>query len=462
MSRFVTPIVLAALTALAWLLPAAKPAAAFGRLGYGQMLLVAVLALLTLLTAVGALLPAGARRGYGFRAAAILLSAGLVLGFWEAACWLLPPLHLMDNPWYLGTGQALESDPELPFSRPAGISWTGLSRGDLAMFNQDRDPYARTITFATDDDGFRNPGPVPAPEVVFIGDSFTEAGNLPIEETFPHLIAEALGKTGRNLGRAGYSPPTELVVLKRHGLDPAPELILWQIAESNDLGEAEQYRQWLAQGKPPFIKQDREGSLGRLESWQLRSPTYKLYAPLRARRPWEQGPEGTMQGADGRRHPMRMLFMPDPQLTPPNQAGFGEIVAALTAGKAQAEARGARLLVFMLPMKFRAVAPSVEFNAFSVPRLEARGLRADDGWDVPPQKRLGTWLAQACGNHGIPFVDLTDTLREGAARGELVYQPFDTHLAPDGHRRVTEVLVERARTLLAEPVTAGAGSSDAR
>ncbi|ANM29950.1 hypothetical protein ABI59_10765 [Acidobacteria bacterium Mor1] len=446
--------VLGALAALAWYLPAAKPAAAFGRLSYLQFGLACGLTLLALVVAIGALLPARARRGYGFRATAILFSITLVLGFWEAACWLMPPLHLMDNPWYLGTGQALESDPDLPYARPGGISWTGLSRGDLAMFNQDQDPYARTITFETDADGFRNSQPVPDPEVVFIGDSFTEAGNLPIEETFPHLIAEQLGKRGRNLGRAGYSPPTELIVLKRHGIDPAPDLILWQIAESNDLNEARDYRGWIQQGKPPFIKQDREGSLTRKESWQLRSPTFKLFAPLRSRRPWEQGPEGTMLGADGERYPMRMLFMPEANLAPPNHPGFGESVNALVEGKALADAAGARLLVFMLPMKFRAVAPSVTFNEFSVPRLENIGLREADGWDPPRRNRFGTWLAEACRQNGIPFVDMTEELRQGAAAGEIVYQPFDTHLAPEGHERVTRRLVAEARALLASPPAA--------
>ena len=49
-----------------------------------------------------------------------------------------------------------------------------------------------------------------------------------------------------------------------------------------------------------------------------------------------------------------------------------------------------------------------------------------------------TW----CDSRGVPFVDATDALEARAAKGELVYQAFDTHLSTAGHEVVAELLLE--------------------
>src|SRR6185369_5953031 len=135
---------------------------------------------------------------------------------------------------------------DLPFERPAHLHWEGLSRGDLAILNQDDDPYATRVTFVTDHEGFRNGRDQDRANLVFLGDSLTEAGNLPEDDTFVRRTATAMNTTARNLGRAGYTAPTELIVLRKYGLTCRPRAVVWQIAESNDLVEAVMFQNWLA------------------------------------------------------------------------------------------------------------------------------------------------------------------------------------------------------------------------
>jgi hypothetical protein len=47
----------------------------------------------------------------------------------------------------------------------------------------------------------------------------------------------------------------------------------------------------------------------------------------------------------------------------------------------------------------------------------------------------------------VPFVDATDALEARAAKGELVYQAFDTHLSTSGHEVVAELLLKTLKNL---------------
>src|SRR5207247_867221 len=123
----------------AWLLPRSKPAAVAGRLNYAQFMLALLAAGLVVTVALVALRPAGRRRVAVFRAAALWLGAAVALLAWEGAAFFWPARHAMDNPWYLFSGEGVSASDELPFERPAHLRWKGLSRGDLAILNQDDD-----------------------------------------------------------------------------------------------------------------------------------------------------------------------------------------------------------------------------------------------------------------------------------------------------------------------------------
>lgn len=94
----------------------------------------------------------------------------------------------------------------MPYERPPHIRWQGRSIGDLALSLRLPDPYAQEVKFNTDAEGFRNSEHLEHADLIFIGDSFTEAGNVPEDETFVRRVAKMTGMSAPNLGRAGYSP----------------------------------------------------------------------------------------------------------------------------------------------------------------------------------------------------------------------------------------------------------------
>lgn len=440
--RFLLPFAAGACLVVAILLPGEKPGAVAGRLDYWQFLIACACALLFGITLLLSTCKVAARRMVALRAGLVLAPGLLILVACELVCYLRPPVLLMDNPWYLTTREGVEADPELPFRRSAHLRWEGRSRGDLALFNHDRDPFARDVVFATDFEGFRNSRDIRKADLVFLGDSFTEAGNVFEKETFAYLAAERSRLVGRNLGRAGYAPPTELVILKRHALSLNPTAVVWQVSESNDLVESRHYRDWIAAGRPLLLKNTRREQLTRLESWQLRSPTFRFVRTLQAPRPWRQGFEGTFQDAAGSRLPMRMLYRPLPGLPADLRPGFHEMATALMEGQQLLTQNGIALLVVLMPMKFRVMAPALQFDRATQQRLQEAGLEPPS-WDVPPNQTLAFHLARLCADADVPFIDLTPELRRHAASGVPVFLPYDSHLSPEGHAVTAEVIVQK-------------------
>lgn len=435
-----------ALCLLAWFVPQAKQGAVAGRLDYLQFLLFSLSTVLLAAATLIAACPRALRRVTGLRVALALVSGLLVLGLVEvASLWI--PVSPRDNPWYLATGQAIESDPELPFVRPPHLSWSGLSRGDLALLNGDPDPFARRVTFATDFEGFRNGRDLHRADLVFVGDSFTEAGNVLEEETFVQQVAGQLGLVARNLGRAGYSPPVELAVIERHVPPLVPRLLVWQLTESNDLGETVRYRHWLEQGRPRFVPDIRRADDPAASGWRRSSPTHRLFSLLRQPDPWSRGPTAILRDSDGNDLPMRMLHTPTIGLPADLRPGFSDIAAALEQGRDLLRAQRIALLVVLMPMKFRVLAPSVRFEPSAISRLAQAGLSPPD-WDVPPAMTLAHHLASTCRSLGIRFLDLTAGLRQQAAAGVAVFPPYDTHLSARGHAVVAKLLADEMADML--------------
>ena len=420
--------VLFSLTALvAWLYPAAKPDAVLGRLSYFQfwsaMILTSVAGLLLVVRAS----PNRLRRAIGFRLTAVWLAFLFVLAIGELVAFILPAKHQMDNPWYLAAGGGTSESVDLPFERPPHLKWEGMSRGDLALLNGDADPYARTVTFETDMDGFRNSRDLSQADLVVIGDSFTEAGNVMEAESFSALAGKQSGMSVRNLGRAGYTAATELIVLKKYGLKCRPKVVVWQIAESNDLAEMQVYANWVAAGRPRYF--DVKPRNVRFKAWQSRSPSFKLFDLLRENtsRPWPLG--GTFKGEDGIDFPVRFLSMPS--LEPPvrGHPAWPAFAETLLEAAAVCRAQNIRLLVLFIPTKSRVMAPHSKLTPL-----------AQAAFDRVEGDSLGTVLKQYCASHDIQFIDPTERLLEEAKAGRLVYLPYDTHLSPKGHQVIADLI----------------------
>src|SRR5262249_45680472 len=159
----------------------------------------------------------------------------------------------------------------------------------------------------------------------FIGDSFTEAGNMPEDETYSAQVGKRLGKTSRNLARAGYTTPNELVVLERYGWKGAPKAGVGQIAEANDLLEAQAYDTGGKSGRTEICGKVVWGYMG----GKGRSPTFKIFLLL-GRPPEPLG--GRFKTSDGTWHDVRLLNLMTRDQSPKGHVGWPTFAASLQKG----------------------------------------------------------------------------------------------------------------------------------
>jgi hypothetical protein len=430
MMRFVAALAVAGALA-AWLAPAPKPEAVLGRLAYGQFLAAAALSAIAAALAVVACMPRRWRKPAAFRAGAVGLGLTAALVAWEIAAKLIAARSQAENPFYSRAADDELANPELPYIRPKHLNWTGMSFGDL---NEGKpDLLMGPVTFRTDHQGFRNATDRDRADVVFVGDSFTEAGNVADSDTFVERVAAAREWTARNLGRAGYGPPSELVVLRDYALPCRPKWIVWQIAESNDLFDAWSYQRWRSQlERSP----DAQPELPTVDSGARRrySPTFLLFRALA--RCETRRLEGVFPS---REHgPVSMRFYSE--VTKYHRAagnpGWPPTETALMEGARLAREGNARLIVLLIPMKIRVYGDLVRWSAAARPTPLV---------DLPRRASLGYALEQRCRELGVPFLDATEPLRSAVREGDLVYFPLDTHLSPAGHQVVAELVVEAIR-----------------
>ena len=406
-----------------WVVPLFKPRGLFG---WGHYRLVDIyLGVPLLVIAVCATIfmagPAGRRRKLTFQLAAISASvlitiaiadfgyAFVVEGAWTSA-------HT--DVWFDGEAITRKDDlpdEELGFVRKPGLSWQGRLS-----------PEARYITYRTDENGFRNPSGVSKADVVFIGDSFTEAGSVPEEDTFVRKFGLRSKLRAVNLGRGYYGPQQELIILKRYGFRYDPGLVVWQIFEGNDLTDARRFAGWKA-------NPDQHDSIS------LRYTKRSLIARWLGRTiPKDPGTPRFFEDRSGQTHRLFLdyAYVPDQPAREP--LAMAETKKAIEEGYRLCQSRGVKLLIIFVPIKVRVMAPYVRFNDAGDRDYYLPGGKLDSDSD------FGSELAKFSKELGCPFLDMTSALRRRASEdNRFVYSTNqDSHLDVDGHSVVAQVLAE--------------------
>lgn len=314
-------------------------------------------------------------------------------------------------------------DPVLGFVRRPGVSWRRHVR-----------ERGQTVSYRTDDNGFRNAPGTKAADVVFIGDSFTEAAWMPEEATFVRRVGAETGLRVVNLGRGAYGPQQEVIVLERFGLAYQPQLIVWQIFGGNDLTDAQNFATWRADPRPP------ERPL-KVRYWR-NSLLSHLLAKTEARTPSGEV-KVVVDYHDGvrQRKELRYRFAPDQADTLPD--AFAKMEHAITTGTRLSESRGVRLAILFLPTMVQVLEP---FITFERPQDRERVL---PGGLVRTAGDLGSRLKAVCRKPACVYVDAFEALRARAlVNNSRVFDRHDPdeHLDVDGHDVVARLIGDLIRS----------------
>ena len=311
------------------------------------------------------------------------------------------------------------ADNELGFVRKPGVSW----RGYVPEVN-------RIIDYHTDENGFRNPAGQRHADIVFIGDSFTEAAQVDDKDTFVRRVAQATGLSVANLGRGAYGPQQDLIVLKRYGLAYKPRAVVWQLFEGNDLADAEGFARWKSNPHQSTTSlKERYFSNSLLKEWLTNTRLQELRGPL-----------VTLRYHDGtvRRVGLRNRY--EPQQPSTLHVAMHETLKAIEEGHHLSQANGIQLLIVNIPAMVRVMAPNINFD-----RAEDQNHYLPEL--APGQQDFSRTIREFCAHTGCNYVDGFDVLRQAAAGGsDKLYIPNDEHLDVAGHEVLSQMITDWLRS----------------
>ena len=324
----------------------------------------------------------------------------------------------------------------------------------------------------TDAEGFRNPATRDRIEIAALGDSFTDALTMPIESAWPSQLERILGVPVQNYGTAGFGPQQELLVLEDYAARHRPRVVVLAFFAGNDIRDAELFERFQQRGgavDPPTIGWPIKDVFTRADTWYVVNAMYAAASMIHLSRPPTEpialgGRAAAANATPGFDRGMfavpvngailRWAFLP-PYL---NLLSFSREELAARRGWAltrqslmemQRVSHGinAEFVLVFLPFKAQVYLPLLE-RTFSRDDLArafqfslGRTVTAGDV-DEMARNRLAhnTLLERFCEESGIPFLDVTEVLRQRVDAGENMYFPDDSHLNEAGSAVVAERL----------------------
>jgi len=312
------------------------------------------------------------------------------------------------------------ADPELGFVRRPLTSWRGYLP-DLG----------RIVDYDTDENGFRNPVGQHTADIVFIGDSFTEAAQVSLDQTFVRQVGTASGLTVVNLGRGAYGPQQELIVLQRYGLSYTPRFVVWQLFEGNDLTDAAIFAKWQENPTQQAISlKDRYFQSSLLVEWLTKTRSVDSSIPL-----------VTLFNRDGRSYRVRLRYAYDAEQPAKVPDGFAETTRSIEAGFRLCQAQGIELVIVLVPTMAHVLQPYISFD-----RSEDQAHYFPNGFGNDKHD-FASRTAEFCNRIGCSFIDASKALQKAAATDiRNLYIPNDEHLDIAGHTVIAQVVLEWLRS----------------
>jgi hypothetical protein len=314
--------------------------------------------------------------------------------------------------------------------------------------------------------GFRNREVPERVSIVALGDSQTYGVGVFREDTWPQQLAGLLHQPIYNMALGGFGPLEEMYLAEHEATRLQPQLLLVGLYFGNDIAEAyrsaHQRPYWYdwreatvatpahSDDDPPGA-QEPQKRFGAVRDWLARKSV--LYGFLRARvfhrlailekdrLATQSAPESQMVWVDPADHSIRTIFTAQRRLAvletrrPDIQEGLRITKRAFEAMKVHVGARGARLLVVLIPTKERAYCPYLEHCGNPMPAALVRLCAVEE--------RVKGDVIDFFESRGIDYVDVTQALSDEARRHTPIYpQDSDGHPAPAGHAVIARVVFD--------------------
>ena len=376
---------------------------------------------LTLLATIAVLAsPSKYRRRVAFRLSSVLVSVIVTVLIVDVVYALilrggLRPNFWLDQAHIPRTYNAAHE--ELGFVRKPGVSW----RGYIKEAN-------RFVDYRTDRNGFRNSTAHRlVADVVFIGDSFTEAVEVSDDDTFVRRVGVATGLSVVNLGRGGYGPQQEFLVLQKYGLTYKPRFVVWQLFEANDLLDAEHFATWK--------KYPQQSNSSLKDRYFAESFVKKVLTPTRVTD--RNISRITLNYSDGTAARIPLHYFYEPEQPTELAAGMEETNRTVQMVHNLCQSHGIQLLVLFVPTMIRVMEPYITLER-----------KEDEVRYFPPHsiKDFSGRVAESCVQLGCSFVDSFAALRQAAAiDNRNLYIPRDEHLDVRGHQVLAQLVTDWIR-----------------
>jgi lysophospholipase L1-like esterase len=329
----------------------------------------------------------------------------------------------------------------------------------------------------TDAEGFRNPAVRERFDIAALGDSFTDAMTMAVEESWPSQLERRLGVTVQNYGTAGFGPQQELLVLKDYVAAHRPARVVLAFFAGNDIFDAEAFDGFERSGgldaraapgwriKDVFTRAETWYVVSALKAgagWLSKAQPAAAHAEGVEKRDWPPADGGSappqfdrgMFAVQVNARTLRWAFMP-PYLNTlnfseqelANRAGWALTRAAILDMQEVTRRFGGEFAVMFVPFKSqvywpvleRAMVPDALRQALQF-YLDGNGRALD--LDAMRRNRLAQnhLMREFCERAHIPFVDTTDALSARVESGENVYFPDESHLNEIGQAIVADTL----------------------
>ena len=328
---------------------------------------------------------------------------------------------------------------EAYYRRPGATSWTGkvvTSQMQRIGYDAKWFPQEQEITLQYDKDGFRNPADLEDWEIVVIGDSFTELGNLKYDDLVSTQLGSFVDRSVKNLGISHTGVLNQTACLQHFGISKSTKHVVWAFFEGNDLQDMVLESQRLSRIETGASDHVDLIANRKTQSSLTAAIQNVLFAPSRL------DIYGPAVNATLSRGNESVRFKLD--YTPVGSEMLGpvgdQLKVAIEKLAEYCRQRDMKLWCVYLPTK-RRVFHSLGYQVDTDATLHLR-----QPWQPSD---LPQWLELQCRQKQIEFVDATPSLIELNKSGEFSHNlVFDTHLSVAGARVVAESLAAKMQPFI--------------